>query len=147
MQLSGFISQELLKSKRGGLHRCTKRPLRSFRRANRPPFSRYHAHIRGNEGNHSSQMSKQAISITATFNLSRTIQSGRFFKLESKKIVLTFGRGEPYARIRTNARELFLMRLTNHKQHLYRWQVSRRCNNFDMRDREFCLQSLKRNVL
>ncbi|KAA0709479.1 hypothetical protein E1301_Tti004096 [Triplophysa tibetana] len=47
----------------------------SFKRANRPPFSCHHAHIRGNESNHSSQMSKQAISITATFNLSRTIQS------------------------------------------------------------------------
>lgn len=47
----------------------------SFKRANRPPFSCHHAHIRGNEGNHSSQMSKQAIDITATFNLSHTIQS------------------------------------------------------------------------
>ncbi|KAL1261994.1 hypothetical protein QQF64_007259 [Cirrhinus molitorella] len=81
------------------LHKASITP--SFRRANRLPFSRHHAHIRGNEGNHSSQMSKQAISITATSNLSRTIQSGHFFKLENRKIVLTFRRTEPHVHTRT----------------------------------------------
>lgn len=86
------------------LHKSSITP--SFRRANSLPFSRHHAHIRGNEGNHSSQMSKQAISITATSNLSHTIQSGNFFKLENRKIVLTFQCTEPHVHTCVKKRDL-----------------------------------------